>query len=1060
MNFSIRRLSIALLWVTVLCLTAASAGPSATGTAPADPVRKQAHVAVAQGGTVSGELVKWHPVTVGFAGPTASETDNSPNPFLDYRLTVTFSGPGGRTHVVPGFFDGDGNGGGNGNVWRARFAPDAAGQWTYTASFRSGNNVAVSLDASAGSPASFDGATGSFSVADRDGSAPGFLKWGRLEYVGQHYLKFADGPHWIKGGVDSPESFMGYADFDNTIDQGCKGIVHEYGPHVQDWQPGDPTWTGEDGVSGKGKGIIGALNYLSSEQVNSIYFLPMNLGGDGCETYPFVGASGSDFDNTHYDISKLSQWNTVLAHAQEQGIALQIVLNETEAENEQWLDGRELTTQRKLFYRELVARFSYLSAIKWNLCEETDNFGSTRLKQFADYISALDWAEHQMTVHITPNKLDTYDALLGNPNFDATSIQYAPELANDHVETMRQRSADAGRPWVIDMDENNPAGEGLNDTNAPELRKEVLYDVYFSGGNIEWYFGKYELPLGGDRDTENFRTREEMYRYMWSARAFMQENLPFWEMEPADDLLGGEDQSFGGGQVFAKPGEVYAVYFPVTSSESALLDLSDAASESSFTVRWFNPRSGQFEGSAKTVSGGGALGIGIPPGDQLEDWVLLVQRSGGPAPTFTPQPTSTPLPTSPPQPTATPPAASPTPTTPPSGSAVVVSLTLVNADTNQDIRQLVDDDTINFAELPTRNLNVRANTSPAVVDQLRFAYDDDDNYQTENNPPYTLGDRNGDYDAWTPSLGEHTLRAVPIVNGQEGTALTVNFTVVDNASQPTPTPVADEGVRYAYYEGDFRQLPDFDALVPVAEGETDAFTLDVRQRDDDFALRFESCLTVETAGTYTFYTRSDDGTQLFVDGGLVVNNDGQHAARERSGQVTLEASTYALEVIFFEHLGKEVLDVLWSGPGVSKQPIPTGVLSTRGCETSQPQSALVSGFLFVDENNNGQQDENEPGLEAATVTLTEADGDASYSATTDADGYYAFPDIDELGTYVMSLALPADYAAVSSSTMPLTIDNLGNLNAPAFGVIRNEPGGTVPNADGADGLFLPLVVGQ
>jgi hypothetical protein len=60
-----------------------------------------------------------------FTGPNASETTASPNnPFLDYRLNVTFTGPSGQKYVVPGFFDGDGNGGGTGNVWRARFAPD------------------------------------------------------------------------------------------------------------------------------------------------------------------------------------------------------------------------------------------------------------------------------------------------------------------------------------------------------------------------------------------------------------------------------------------------------------------------------------------------------------------------------------------------------------------------------------------------------------------------------------------------------------------------------------------------------------------------------------------------------------------------------------------------------------------------------------------------------------------------------------------------------------------------------------------------------------------------
>jgi hypothetical protein len=74
----------------------------------------------------------------------------------------------------------------------------------------------VDLSPTAGKTTAFDGANGTFTVANRDAKAPGFLKWGRLEYVGKHYLKFRDGPYWIKGGTDSPENFFAYDGFDNT----------------------------------------------------------------------------------------------------------------------------------------------------------------------------------------------------------------------------------------------------------------------------------------------------------------------------------------------------------------------------------------------------------------------------------------------------------------------------------------------------------------------------------------------------------------------------------------------------------------------------------------------------------------------------------------------------------------------------------------------------------------------------------------------------------------------------------------------------------------------------
>ncbi len=221
--------------------------------------------------TITGTLRKWDAVTIDFQGPHADVLDNDPNPFLDHRLQVHFTSPGGKIHNVPGYFDGNGRGGRSGNIWRVRFSADEVGEWYLRASFRKGPGVAVSLDPDAGEPDSFDGYQDSFVIRPQDTSAPGFLKWGRLEYVGKHYLKFRDGSYWIKGGTDSPEDFLAYHGFGNTPE-----ACHGYDTHVKDWRPGDPDWG-----NGKGKAIIGALNYLASQHVNSIYFLPMNIGGDG-----------------------------------------------------------------------------------------------------------------------------------------------------------------------------------------------------------------------------------------------------------------------------------------------------------------------------------------------------------------------------------------------------------------------------------------------------------------------------------------------------------------------------------------------------------------------------------------------------------------------------------------------------------------------------------------------------------------------------------------------------------------------------------------------------------
>jgi hypothetical protein len=117
----------------------------------------------------------------------------------------------------------------------------------------------------------------------------------------------------------------------------------------------------------------------------------------------------------------------------------------------------------------------------------------------------------------------------------------------------------------------------------------------------------------------------------------------------------------------------------------------------------------------------------------------------------------------------------------------VVRFTLVNADTDEDIAELKDNDTLNLAALPTRNLNIRANTNPDVVGSVLFNLDGV--IRVENVNPYAYAaNKGGDYFAWTPKTGDHVLTATPYSertpydstrgSGEAGTPLTVRFHVI------------------------------------------------------------------------------------------------------------------------------------------------------------------------------------------------------------------------------------------------------------------------------------------
>jgi VCBS repeat-containing protein len=98
---------------------------------------------------------------------------------------------------------------------------------------------------------------------------------------------------------------------------------------------------------------------------------------------------------------------------------------------------------------------------------------------------------------------------------------------------------------------------------------------------------------------------------------------------------------------------------------------------------------------------------------------------------------------------------------------------------------------------------------------------------------------------------------------------------------------------------------------------------------DYFGIRYTGSIHAAAGGSYTFYTTSDDGSALYIDGVLVVNNDFSQGATERSGAVTLAAGTHAIEIRYFEGGGGEALQVHVSGP------------DTAGVKTALLESALV-----------------------------------------------------------------------------------------------------------------------
>lgn len=117
------------------------------------------------------------------------------------------------------------------------------------------------------------------------------------------------------------------------------------------------------------------------------------------------------------------------------------------------------------------------------------------------------------------------------------------------------------------------------------------------------------------------------------------------------------------------------------------------------------------------------------------------------------------------------------------------------------------------------------------------------------------------------------------------------------------------GLRYEFYEGKFNEMPDFEKIEPVRGGMTD--TLDVSNlsmgRNDNFAIRFAGHATIDNDGLYRIVLLSDDGSKLYINDQLFIDNDGNHPAKPSGRIVRLKKGLLPIRVEYFQGDGLKSL---------------------------------------------------------------------------------------------------------------------------------------------------------
>jgi len=122
-----------------------------------------------------------------------------------------------------------------------------------------------------------------------------------------------------------------------------------------------------------------------------------------------------------------------------------------------------------------------------------------------------------------------------------------------------------------------------------------------------------------------------------------------------------------------------------------------------------------------------------------------------------------------------------------------------------------------------------------------------------------------------PQRGD-TVRVVWDAPGDDGrTAILAEYRIPTDSS---PSVGLAQGIAYEYYEASsqYSSMPEFDRETPTQTGSMATFDISMANGRDEFAFRVTGYVEVPEDGQYTFYTSSDDGSELYIDGNRVVDN--------------------------------------------------------------------------------------------------------------------------------------------------------------------------------------------
>ncbi len=498
------------------------------------------------------------PPTVSVYGIFETQILNSrqyqnPLDFNEIELKAQFRSASGRQWVFSGFYDGDGEGGARGAVWKLRFMPDEPGLWSYVYTWSDGT----------------PGGHGRFTAVD-DKALPGILR------------PYERNPHWLAYNGKTPVFLKSYyvsiwpftgTPIDWSVEKVYKRLLKHGYNHVQ------------------------------------LPILPVNPSKEPnfTDSPPYIAESIFD-DETPSKSMNLAVWRRLEEHL------FWLNKNRIAVHFFQGFDGKDngprwhkMTPQEKDFYvRYAMARLAPFSNVfGWNYTWETPgHWGEPELMALLAKYDPWDHLrsyEDQFPLH--NYYCEDHYTFAGIENQGYLSSKY--DSLSHHYATLH---AFCGKP--VYMVEGNGLWMWGWFATAEQIRKSA-WGVVTAGGSFTWN----DIPDGrrpggtgklANQSKDIFHS--PAFRHLEILYQVMTRDLVFYLMKPHDELLSGFT---GNGYCLAQKGRQYLAYFESSVEPVVSLDLKDAPLDRQFRVVWVQPLSGhRFEG--KNLRGGSVVKISKP----------------------------------------------------------------------------------------------------------------------------------------------------------------------------------------------------------------------------------------------------------------------------------------------------------------------------------------------------------------------------------------------------------------------------------------------------------------